>query len=249
MSTLIVRIQWDWAIEYVQVNADLPLSIGDQIQTVEYRPDTSKHLSYTAECIDYRREDSAITIRLRYEFERNIHLADEDVAWGDSQLSIDLLKCTAQAEWVDSGMHPELNKVCKCTVLNEELIGELSREVISRIARPEQTRLRSLLIDTYGACAISSETTHAALEAAHIVDVQFGGGYGLNNALLLRADLHRLFDAGLLTITPSGEIFFHESVSTGYRDERFRRFLPSPIKDLVMPALTTRLEAGLKARQ
>ncbi len=39
-----------------------------------------------------------------------------------------------------------------------------------------------------------------ALEAAHIRPVSQGGEDGIENDLLLRADLHRHFDAGLITI-------------------------------------------------
>lgn len=244
MPNLIIRIQWDYAIEFVPIAPVCPLNKGLVVETAEYRPDTFRHLTYQAECIDYHHEDQSITTRLRYEIGRNKHLANEDVAWGDSQLTIDLAGGAGRAEWIDNGMHPELNKVCKCIVLNDALIDELSYESISRIARPEQARLRGLLIETYGACAISGETTLAALEATHIIDVQHGGGHGLNNAILLRADLHRLFDAGLLTIHPSGEIELDQSISQDYRGQNFRKSLPQGITDRILLALETRVAGG-----
>jgi putative restriction endonuclease len=40
------------------------------------------------------------------------------------------------------------------------------------------------------------------LEAAHIVPYGQGGAHEVSNGLLLRSDLHRLFDLGYVTVTP-----------------------------------------------
>jgi putative restriction endonuclease len=51
-------------------------------------------------------------------------------------------------------------------------------------------------------CAITAESTLLALEAAHIVPYAEEGAHDVRNGLLLRADFHRLFDAGLVSVTP-----------------------------------------------
>ena len=51
-------------------------------------------------------------------------------------------------------------------------------------------------------CAITGESTLLALEAAHIVPYSEEGTHEVPNGLLLRADFHRLFDAGLVSVTP-----------------------------------------------
>ncbi len=51
-------------------------------------------------------------------------------------------------------------------------------------------------------CAITGESTLLALEAAHIVPYSEEGAHEVPNGLLLRADFHRLFDAGLVSVTP-----------------------------------------------
>lgn len=43
------------------------------------------------------------------------------------------------------------------------------------------------------------------LEAAHILPVSEGGRHQISNWLLLRADLHRLFDEGHVSVTPDYE--------------------------------------------
>lgn len=56
--------------------------------------------------------------------------------------------------------------------------------------------------DAYGKCAVTREHSLPALEAAHIVPYAAGGQHEVPNGLLLRADIHRLFDRGYVTATP-----------------------------------------------
>jgi putative restriction endonuclease len=66
-----------------------------------------------------------------------------------------------------------------------------------------QGTFRVLVTDTYERrCAITRERTLPTLEAAHILPVGEGGRHRVDNGLLLRSDVHRLFDAGYVTITP-----------------------------------------------
>jgi len=51
-----------------------------------------------------------------------------------------------------------------------------------------------------GRCAMTNERTLPALEAAHIHRYSAGGVHEVSNGLLLRSDLHRLFDRGYLTV-------------------------------------------------
>lgn len=66
-----------------------------------------------------------------------------------------------------------------------------------------QSSFRVLVTDAYQRrCAITGEATLMALEAAHIVPYSGEGGHDVRNGLLLRADFHRLFDVGLVSVTP-----------------------------------------------
>ena len=51
------------------------------------------------------------------------------------------------------------------------------------------------------ACSVTGEHSLPALDAAHIRPYAQGGPHEVSNGLLLRADLHRLFDHGYLTVT------------------------------------------------
>lgn len=66
-----------------------------------------------------------------------------------------------------------------------------------------QGAFRVLVTDAYERrCAITRERTLPVLEAAHIMPYSEGGRHELTNGLLLRSDLHRLFDLGYVTIDP-----------------------------------------------
>ena len=52
------------------------------------------------------------------------------------------------------------------------------------------------------ACAITGEHSDPVLEAAHIKPYGQGGQHRVDNGLLLRSDLHRLYDRGYVTVTP-----------------------------------------------
>jgi putative restriction endonuclease len=81
-----------------------------------------------------------------------------------------------------------------------------------------QGAFRVLVTDAYRRrCAITGEKTLPALEAAHIRPYSEGGPHALSNGLLLRSDFHRLFDAGLVTITPNLQV----EVSPRIREEWF----------------------------
>jgi len=49
---------------------------------------------------------------------------------------------------------------------------------------------------------VTQERTLPALEAAHIRPYGDGGAHEARNGLLLRRDIHSLFDAGYVTVTP-----------------------------------------------
>ncbi|MYB51323.1 MAG: HNH endonuclease [Acidobacteriia bacterium] len=74
-----------------------------------------------------------------------------------------------------------------------------------QLIRPRrgQGEFRLLVTDIYGRrCAVTNERTLPALEAAHIRPFSDGGEHKPQNGLLLRRDIHRLFDTGYVTISP-----------------------------------------------
>lgn len=74
------------------------------------------------------------------------------------------------------------------------------REVVRRRG---QSKFRQSLIATYGGrCAITDCPVISLLEAAHITPYLGPDTNSISNGLLLRADLHTLWDLGLLALEP-----------------------------------------------
>jgi putative restriction endonuclease len=67
-----------------------------------------------------------------------------------------------------------------------------------------QGSFKAVILDAYHRrCAISGTHIPPVLEAAHIRPVARGGEHRLDNGLLLRSDIHTLFDRGYLGVDPS----------------------------------------------
>lgn len=66
-----------------------------------------------------------------------------------------------------------------------------------------QGAFRVVVTDMYRrTCAVTGERTLPALDAAHIKPYSEGGEHKPSNGLLLRRDVHSIFDAGYVTVTP-----------------------------------------------
>ena len=67
-----------------------------------------------------------------------------------------------------------------------------------------QGTFRAVVTDLYERrCAITQEKALPALEAAHIRPFHDLPEHEVTNGILLRSDVHRLFDAGYITVTPN----------------------------------------------
>lgn len=83
-------------------------------------------------------------------------------------------------------------------------------------ARLGQGAFRVLVTEAYGRrCAITGERTLPVLEAAHIKPYSETGPHLVSNGLLLRSDLHILFDDGYITVTED----FRVEVSKRIKEE------------------------------
>lgn len=102
-------------------------------------------------------------------------------------------------------------------------LGEPGAPVFEPAAEPERARFgepvlikprlgqgafRITVTDAYQReCAISRGRVLPALEAAHIKPYSLGGKHDVRNGILLRTDIHRVFDSGYATIDASGPGF------------------------------------------
>jgi putative restriction endonuclease len=86
-------------------------------------------------------------------------------------------------------------------ILEEPSSPTYGNSVLTKV-RLGQGAFRVLVTDAYSRrCSISGEKTLPVLEAAHIKPYAESGPHFISNGLLLRSDMHKLFDGGYLTIT------------------------------------------------
>lgn len=94
------------------------------------------------------------------------------------------------------------------------------RDTVARV-RLGQGAFRLLVTNAYDrACAVTGEHTLPVLEAAHIKPYAESGPHRVSNGLLLRSDLHKLFDSGYLTVTPELRVEVSGRIREEYHNGR-----------------------------
>jgi putative restriction endonuclease len=79
-----------------------------------------------------------------------------------------------------------------------------------------QRSFQAVVLNAYRRrCAITGTKIRPVLQAAHIRPVSEGGEHRLDNGLLLRSDVHTLFDRGYLGVDPA----YRLRVSPRLRDD------------------------------
>ena len=92
---------------------------------------------------------------------------------------------------------------------------EDKRQAYARRVRKGQSRFRKALHTLYGSrCAFTGTDEETVLEACHIISHAKTGDNSLDNGLLLRSDIHVLFDEHMITLKNDGlSILVHKDVT------------------------------------
>ena len=180
-------------------------------------------------------------IHIQYNDDKNRHLPGEiyeDIEWGTHILTLQKDKNCGLSTWIDSAGKKWEGPGWR----SRDIIGKCRRETTTRLQR-KQAEFREMLLARDGSCAITGETCHDVLEAAHIVAARDGGQEVLENGILLRADLHRLYDADppKFQICPeTGQIVIAEGFNYGGFDDLNERQIEEAILQRVSEALHLR---------
>jgi hypothetical protein len=95
----------------------------------------------------------------------------------------------------------------------ENLVDGRKKVIAEIVRRRGQPKFRRALLEAYsGKCAVTGCEVETVLEAAHIVAYAGDQTNKVSNGLLLRADIHTLFDLGHLKIDVNAVIHLHEGL-------------------------------------
>ncbi|MCZ7657709.1 MAG: HNH endonuclease [Xanthobacteraceae bacterium] len=101
-----------------------------------------------------------------------------------------------------------------------------------------QGAFRISVTDAYGrACAVSGGRVLPALDAAHIKPYSIGGGHEVSNGILMRRDIHSVFDAGYVTVDEEYRFVVSKRVQTDFNNgNEYRRLHGQQIQLPASPA-------------
>jgi hypothetical protein len=105
-----------------------------------------------------------------------------------------------------------------------------TRRMVEVTSRPNQSQFRKALLANFaGRCLITGEVVSDVLIACHIHEVKDGGSDNSDNGVILRADLHILFDKNKLRISSEGNIIFSPDISTDSQYQILPRKVTLPL--------------------
>jgi hypothetical protein len=236
METLHLCIKWHYPTEYIDIDTGSLPHPGQYLETWEYWPDEAVTIRYNVRCLSATLEGDRLTVSLKYDPDLNPNLV-ERCYWGISTIEVDLQARIARATWTDDTDKTRDGTTEKCRVHCEDIFEEVARRSAQVNARPEQAVTRRILLDQFGECALTGEKTPAVLDVAHVNAAEIGGKASVANCILLRTDVHRLWDSGLLSIDVAGTASLKGEVSDRYRDELSGKALGPKVLKHVRAAL------------
>lgn len=100
--------------------------------------------------------------------------------------------------------------------LPEDVISDTERKKVSSQYRPNQAKFRKDVLDACKRCIITNVEMPEVLEAAHILPHKYKGEEIVQNGILLRMDIHNLFDLNHIRISVDGNVWVSDKVRYSY---------------------------------
>jgi hypothetical protein len=128
-----------------------------------------------------------------------------------------------------------LNSVKKVISKNNAVDKKILQEILTRRGQP---KFREELLSKYhGKCCVTGCNVESVLEAAHIIPHSEESNYSVLNGLLLRADIHTLYDLNLIGIDGNGKVFVSETL----RESEYWQYQNKIIDENIPPEMSTNL--------
>ena len=230
-----IVINWEYGTEYIQLDSGVPTKETVITITLEWWPSERRFVQYNTISRVRKLKDGTAELVLSYKHTDNQHIVRDDACWGESTITLKPNSTEGPATWQDFD-NPAHNGTVQWQRLSDGLFKKPKREYYSRLKR-EQEMFRAAILTYEQCCTLSGESTPDALEAAHIISSKDGGAEVVENGILLRADLHKLYDSGHFLIDPSGHVAELTGLSETYRELLSKARLPESTVARVREAL------------
>lgn len=233
-----IRLEWLIGTEYIPISL-MTLSHSTSVKhTYEAWKADGVVQRYNVTSVIKPVDQGRFRLIITYDDSANLQLArlpNSESLWGTSTIDLDATSQHGYAKWVGK-YTDEYDGQTTWERIDSGLTESKRRKYVSQLQRQQQL-LRAALIATDGACALTGEECSDVLDAAHIIPAYRGGREVIENALLLRADLHRLFDAGHFSFDGKGRVRANQTLPLNYHPVLRGRTLPSHVFERICRAL------------
>jgi predicted restriction endonuclease len=145
------------------------------------------------------KEEEMEIMKMKFdELTKQLELQNKQMEIQNGQMQELLNKQVDNREYID-------NKITKFSEENKKLRQKLNSAniYIASKRRVGQTHFRKELLQKFdNKCIITETKCESELEACHIVSINKGGTYDLDNGILLKRNLHTTFDKYMWSINP-----------------------------------------------
>lgn len=199
-----ILVYWDGSVEWIEFESDDLSSISSVKQSIEYY-ESGDEYRYSIKPEVKEGEDGVVEVTIAYNHEENMHIGLGNVSWGVNKIFLKPGEYKGEAEWTDSN-EPENSGSVSWVRLDSPLKSTARRKITTTKLQREQAQFRKLLMNFDKKCVITGEDNNRVLEAAHIIPVSEGGVDIPSNGIILRCDLHKLYDSGAFRFSKSGDV-------------------------------------------
>ena len=192
-------------------------------------------------------DDGKVRLIVHYVPEKNHDLPSHaHIVWGRNEIVLTEGERTGPCEWQPDEPQPDDPQAGDLEGFSVHWeafdLGKPHARPLAKYSRSRRdSQFRGAILDCdRGRCVLTEDDTTQALEAAHLIPAEYGENDMPFNGLALRADLHRLFDAGLFTFGEGGEVVFpkkSKELSAHYRRLLRGKTLPDPTLERVRATL------------
>ena len=110
--------------------------------------------------------------------------------------------------------------------ISQAFFQKRERKTVSILSRPKQQKFRKDLLNIQSTCVLSGVKASNVLQACHIIPIKNHGSDNVDNGIILRSDLHILYDIGDIKILEDGSIKVSDQLAT---DPYYSKSLPKII--------------------